>query len=76
MADLCVGTAVGVGFDRDRPVRDRPWVRAIRRPIKIRPRVLFLLAWAASCMMFVGFSLAFHHGVAKTQSDSVLCTRR
>jgi hypothetical protein len=75
MADLCVGTAVAVGFDRDRPVGERPWVRAMSRPIKIGPRVWFLLAWAASCMLFVGFSLSLHHGVATTQSDSVLCTR-
>ncbi len=75
MVDICVGTAVDVGFDGDRPVKDRPWVRAMSRPIKIGPRALLLLAWAASCMLFVGFSLALHHGVARTQADSVLCTR-
>jgi hypothetical protein len=75
MADLCVETAVDGGFDGDRPVRDRPWVRAMSRSIKIGPRAWFMLAWAANCMLFVGFSLALHHAAARTQPDSVLCTR-
>jgi len=75
MADLCVETAVNIGFDRDRPTGGKPWVRALFRPIKIGPRAWFLLALAASCTLFAGFSLALHHGVATTQSDSVLCTR-
>ncbi len=75
MADLCVGTAVDVGFDRDRPMRDKSWVRAIGRPIKIGPRVRFVVAWAAGSLLFLGFSLSLDHGVARTQSDSVLCKR-
>jgi hypothetical protein len=75
MTDLCVGTAADVGFDRDRPIRDKPWVRAISRPIKIGPRVWLLVAWAASCLLFLGFSLTLNHGAARTQSDSVLCKR-
>jgi hypothetical protein len=75
MADLCVGTAGDVGFDRDRPMSDKPWVRAISRPIKIGPRVWLLVAWAASGLLFLGFSLSLDHGGARAQSDSVLCKR-
>jgi hypothetical protein len=75
MADLCMGTAVDVEFNRDRPMRHKPWVRAIGMPTKIGPRVWLLVAWAASCLLFLGFSVSLDHGVARTQSDSVLCKR-
>jgi hypothetical protein len=75
MADLCVGTAADAGFDRDRPIRDKPWVRAISPPVKIGARVRFLVAWAAGCLLLLGFSLTLNHGAARTQSDSVLCKR-
>jgi hypothetical protein len=74
MADLCMGAAVE--FDRDRPIRDNLWARAISRPIKIGPRVWLPIAWAAGYLLFLGLSVAIDHGVARTQSDSVLCKRQ
>lgn len=75
MTNLCVNTAVDVDFSRDRSMKDKRSARLISRRIKIGPRIWLLVAWAASSLLFLGFSLALDHGVATTQSDSVLCKR-